>query len=270
MTPLLGIGDFSKMTYLSVKALRHYHSVGLLEPASVDPSSGYRYYRPGQVATAQLIRRFRDLGMPLEDVRGMLQAPDPEARNRAIVAHLERMERQLEQTQQTVASLRGLLEQTGQEAKVVRRSEPAIPAFAIVEHVRSADAVGWWVEAFTELHRALRVAGAERTGPDGALFDGAFFEDEEGTIVAFVPTDAPAPAGTRVRAYEVPAADLAVLRHSGPFHDLDLAYGAVGTWVTERALGGDGPIRERYLPLGDEDDLLAHETEVCWPVTDAR
>lgn len=61
----LMIGDFSRMTYLSVKALRHYHQIGLLEPADVDPTTGYRLYLPSQLPTAQVIRRFRELGMPL-------------------------------------------------------------------------------------------------------------------------------------------------------------------------------------------------------------
>ena len=76
MDALLGIGQFSKMTYLSVKALRHYHDVGLLEPAAVDPATGYRQYSVGQVGTAQAIRRFRDLEMPIEEVRRVLRAPD--------------------------------------------------------------------------------------------------------------------------------------------------------------------------------------------------
>ena len=52
MTTLLSIGDFSRMTYLSVKALRHYHDVGVLEPAQIDASSGYRFYLPNQVGMA--------------------------------------------------------------------------------------------------------------------------------------------------------------------------------------------------------------------------
>jgi MerR family regulatory protein len=43
MTASLSIGEYSRATCLSVKTLRHYHEVGLLEPAHVDPSSGYRY-----------------------------------------------------------------------------------------------------------------------------------------------------------------------------------------------------------------------------------
>src|SRR5262249_27560621 len=67
MSTLVGIGDFAKMTFLSVKALRHYHDVGLLAPAEVDPESGYRRYEVGQVPTAQVIRRLRELGMSLDD-----------------------------------------------------------------------------------------------------------------------------------------------------------------------------------------------------------
>ena len=65
--PLLSIGEFSRMTFLSVKTLRHYHETRLLEPAWIDPSSGYRYYEVTQVTTAQVIRRFRDLDLPIDN-----------------------------------------------------------------------------------------------------------------------------------------------------------------------------------------------------------
>ena len=80
------------MTHLSIKALRHYHDVGLLEPAEIDPTSGYRFYEPSQVPIAQVIRRFRDLGMPLDQIKDVLQAPDVPSRNQLMVAHLRRME----------------------------------------------------------------------------------------------------------------------------------------------------------------------------------
>jgi len=92
------IGEFSRMTHLSVKALRHYHDVGVLEPATIDPSTGYRSYEARQVAMAQVIRRLRDLGMPLDSIRTVLAAPDIQTRNREIAAHLARMEDQLAQT----------------------------------------------------------------------------------------------------------------------------------------------------------------------------
>src|SRR5215211_6104432 len=61
---LLTIGEFSRATHLSIKALRHYDDVGLLRPSEVDRDTGYRLYSTAQVPTAQLIRRFRALEMP--------------------------------------------------------------------------------------------------------------------------------------------------------------------------------------------------------------
>jgi DNA-binding transcriptional MerR regulator len=65
-----------------------HHNVGLLVPADVDPGTGYRRYTTDQVPTAQVIRRFRDLDMPLEDIGEVLRAPDPRTRNDLVTRHL--------------------------------------------------------------------------------------------------------------------------------------------------------------------------------------
>ena len=72
---MLSIGEFARATHLSVKTLRYYHDAGLLVPAGIDAHSGYRRYDVEQIGTAQVIRRFRDLGMPVEDVRTVLHTP---------------------------------------------------------------------------------------------------------------------------------------------------------------------------------------------------
>jgi len=102
MSGRLAIGDFARATHLSVKALRHYHRIGLLVPAEVERESGYRYYAPDQIATAHVIRRFRDLDMPLDEIAGVLGTDDLEARNRLITRHLDRLEESLNATQSAV------------------------------------------------------------------------------------------------------------------------------------------------------------------------
>jgi DNA-binding transcriptional MerR regulator len=116
--PTLTIGDFSRATHLSVKMLRHYHDIGLLEPADVDRYTGYRRYATAQIGTAQVIRRFRDLDMPLEEINAVLSAPDPQTRSLLISAHLARLEASLARTQDAVAALRGLLERPPAAAPV--------------------------------------------------------------------------------------------------------------------------------------------------------
>ena len=91
MSASLTIGDFARATHLSIKTLRHYHRVGVLEPADVDPDTGYRRYRTDQIPVAQIIRRFRQLDMPLEDIQAGLAAPDVAARNAVIANHLDRL-----------------------------------------------------------------------------------------------------------------------------------------------------------------------------------
>src|SRR4051812_19611275 len=83
----LGIGDFARATHLSVKTLRYYHGAGLLVPAEIDAHSGYRRYDVGQIGTAQVIRRLRDLGMPVDVVGAVLHTADLATRNELIADH---------------------------------------------------------------------------------------------------------------------------------------------------------------------------------------
>ncbi len=255
------------MTYLSVKALRHYHDVGLLEPVDIDSASGYRRYSTAQVSTAQAIRRFRDLDMPLEQVRAVLDAPDVNIRNEAILTHLRHMQDQLERTQTTVASLQALLEDVHRTSTVTRRSIGPTSTLAITEAVGFDDCGDWCGSAFDELHGELVVAGLASAGPDGALYFSDFFELGLGKVVAFVPFVGDAVPTGRAARLDLPAADVAVLVHEGPFADLDRTYGALGTHVALQCIGADGPIREHYIVAGAEIDPIDHRTEVCWPIT---
>ena len=270
MATLLTIGEFSRMTHLSVKALRHYHDVGVLEPATIDPFTGYRSYDAGQVVSAQVIRRLRDLGMSLDSIRTVLAASDVETRNREIAAHLMRMERQLEQTQASVAALRALLAGPAARPAIELRTIPAVTALAVQQVVDAADLVEWGSGAFDALSEALSAVGLTATGPFGALFPGDFFELERSEITVFLPVASggarPLSAG-RVRLLEIPAIEAAVAVHEGAFNEIDRTYGALGTAVAERAIGVEGPIREYYLvSSADTDDVSKHRTEVCWPV----
>jgi DNA-binding transcriptional MerR regulator len=270
MATMLTIGDFSRMTHLSVKALRHYHDMGVLEPAAVDPFTGYRLYDTSQVGSAQVIRRLRDLGMPLDSIAAVLAAPDLEARNREIAAHLARMERQLEQTQASVASLRALLTGPAVRPAIELRTIAAVTALAVREVVDAAELNRWGSEAFDALAAALSATGLTAAGAYGGLFHGDFFELERSEVTAFVPvaTDAAGlePAGG-VRLLQIPAVEAAVAVHEGAFREIDRTYAALGEVVAERAIGVDGPIREYYLvSSADTDDVAKHRTEVCWPV----
>ena len=70
---LMSIGEFAGRSRLSPKALRLYDELGLLPPARVDDSSGYRLYDPAQLDQARLIAALRQLQLPLSEIKALLQ-----------------------------------------------------------------------------------------------------------------------------------------------------------------------------------------------------
>jgi DNA-binding transcriptional MerR regulator len=263
----LAIGDFSRATLLSVKTLRHYHRIRLLEPADIDPDTGYRRYTTEQIPTAQVIRRFRDLDMPLGEIHAVLDAPDLRTRNQLISAHLARLELGLARTQYAVASLRGLLADPSAAAPIAHRRVEATMAAAITDVVDTADLLPWYQGALGELHATLAAQGVCAAGPAGGIYANELFADERGKATIFVPAAADVRRLGRVTPLVVPAAELAVILHPGSHADVDRAYGALAAYVTDHALQVDGPIREYYLVgRADTPDESAWRTEIGWPI----
>ena len=86
------IGQFARATGLTAKALRHYDALGLLSPASTDGSTGYRRYSHDQLPTGALVRRLRDLELPLDEVKRLLSYGDSPALEDALRVHRRRLE----------------------------------------------------------------------------------------------------------------------------------------------------------------------------------
>jgi DNA-binding transcriptional MerR regulator len=269
MRTSLPIGDFSRATHLSVKTLRHYHQVGLLTPADVDADTGHRRYTTDQIPSAQVIRRFRALEMPLDDIRAVLHAPDPPTRNALIATHLSRLEESLARTQQAAASLRELLQprHSGGSAVIEHRSVPPAPAATVREVIDVADLVAWYHGAMGELYGTLLAQRLAPAGPAGGVYASELFSDERGEAMVFVPCAEAVRSTGRVAAVVVPGAELAVITHTGPHEEMDRAYGELGTYVADHALAVDGPVREYYVVGGHETaDESLWRTEIGWPI----
>ena len=179
MSASVTIGEFSRLTHLTVKSLRHYHDQGLLTPHAIDPQSGYRRYAVDQAPAAMLIGRLRALDMPLAEVRRVLESADPGERDAVIAEHLLRMERELDRTRAVVASLRDLLSPATTLA-VHGRTLAELSVVAITEHVARADIGAWCDRTFTALYTDLLTAGGQPTGPGGALYGEEFFTEAAG------------------------------------------------------------------------------------------
>lgn len=263
----LTVGEFSRVSHLSIKTLRHYHDVGLLAPAEVAPDTGYRYYSLDQVPTAQVIRRLRDLEMPLADVKAVLATQDVTTRNELISAHLARLEDRLAQAQSAVESLRELLVRPERGPTIEYRTVSELPAIGIREVVDRHDVLSWWQGALGELHGFVTAQRLHCTGPISGLFASELLVDERGEAMVFIHTDPDVRPVGRVGPLVVPGAELAIAVHHGPLDTIDLTYGDLGSYAARHEIGVDGPLREYYLrsPLdvASAQDMV---TEVGWPI----
>lgn len=260
---MLTIGEFSRLTHLSVRALRRYHEGELLEPAVVDEATGYRYYAVEQIPVAQVISRLRELDVPVGDVQRILRTPDPTVRAALVAEHLQRLEAQLDRTRSAVVSLRRLLRPDLTPLEVELRAEPARTVAAVTAEVGHDDVEAWFAGAMAELEATV---GDAATGPMGGTYDNALFEQGRGQVLLYLPTPTPPRTG-RVRAVTLPAAELAVTTHVGEHDSADVTYGRLGTWVVANAMSVAGPVREVYrVGPRDTSDATAWRTEIGWPV----
>ncbi|WP_299038966.1 MerR family transcriptional regulator [uncultured Pseudokineococcus sp.] len=260
---MLTIGDFARLTHLSVRTLRRYHEAGLLEPARVGSSSGYRYYEPSQIPTAQVIARLRELDVPLAEVRQILLAPDPGTRSALVAQHLDRLETQLARTQAAVGSLQRLLRPDPDVLDVELVRTPARAAAAVEATVGCDEVLDWYAGAMAELHAVVHAPA----GPAGGLYDNALFTDDRGHALVYLPVAGPVPRVGRVHGVELAAVELAATVHHGTHDTIDVTYGELGRWVSEHALVVAGPVHETYL-VGPRETPAPDQwrTQIGWPV----
>jgi DNA-binding transcriptional MerR regulator len=267
MSTSFSIGEFSRATHLTVKTLRHYHEAGLLIPASVDHRTGYRRYSADQISVAQIVRRFRSLDMPVNEIHAVLASTDPAARNGLIAAHLRRLESELSRTQDAVASLRDILEHPAKDLRIERRRIESVPAAAIRQTVRAKDALSWFLGAMVEVHAVVKAQNLAPTGFPGGIFVNSLFSHGRGEATLFIPCKGSVRPTARVVGCMIPQTEIASLVHEGSYSNVDMTYGALATYVARHALPMEGPIREYYL-CGPQDtaDETAWRTEIGWPI----
>lgn len=166
------VGEVARLSGLSVRALRHYDEIGLLKPMTVG-ENGYRYYGPDELLRLQQILLQRELGVPLEDIRRALDAPDFD-RLAALQAHRERLAAEARRyadlvrtLDQTLAALKGDGQMDG--TAMYKGFDPK----------KQAEHEAWLVKRYGETARAeIEASKAKTKGWKQADFDAAQAEIE--------------------------------------------------------------------------------------------
>jgi DNA-binding transcriptional MerR regulator len=268
-TALMTIGAFARRSRLSLKALRIYDELGLLPPARIDPTTGYRSYTQDQVSRARLIGLLRRLDMPLGRIARVLDADGPEA-SRELAAFWAEAEASVEVKRRLVAYLGRHLEGRGEPMfDVATREVPEQRVLSIARSVFVKDLPDFISRAHLDLYDQLRRVNAQPRGPSFVIYHGEVNNDSDGPVEVCIPFTGDAPAGVEAAARAEPAhreAYTTITRAQCEFPGILDAYAAVEAWIEERGLSMGAAPREVYFVSEEEvgpDDLFC---DVAFPI----
>jgi DNA-binding transcriptional MerR regulator len=270
---MFSIGDFARHGRVSVRMLRHYDAIGLLQPAHVDDATGYRSYDAQQLSRLNRIVALKDLGFTLERVRTLLDEKIGVEELGGMLT-LRRAELQSQIAADT-ARLRGvearlhLIEREGAMPTddIQIKALPAVRVAELTDTAASFEpqSISPVIQPlYDELVRRLDRAGVTPVGPAIAYYENV--PDGDGVVVhATLPVNVEA-AGHDFAVVDLPAVEqAATIVHRGSMDNVMSSIQTLASWIDAHGYRSVGLNRELYLQTGDDVDTWV--TELQEPVT---
>jgi DNA-binding transcriptional MerR regulator len=263
------IGDFSRLTQVTVKALRHYDSLGLLTPARIDPESGYRYYSSTQLPRLNRIVALKDLGFSLDQIGQLLDADLSSEQLRAMLALKQNEVRdQIAAEQTRLARIEARLQQL-QEGSLASRYDVVLKSVdeqrvaSIRGLLPSRQAIGQLFRELTEFQFRHNLHGTIRT----TIWHETEYKERGIDAEAAVATDDVVPDDIRVSTRLLTAVEtMACVIHQGSRETIGDGCQALLEWIEANDFQLDGPERVVLLERGGADWNNA-VVEMQYPVT---
>ena len=273
---MIRIGDFSRLSRVTVKTLRYYDEVGLLKPIEVDRSSGYRYYEFSQLQRLYRILAFKDLGFSLEEIGHLLEENLPAEQMRGMLKLRQaEIRQQVEQEAERLDQVERWLRKIEQEDvmsdyDVVLKKIEATRVASLRRVVPTPPDQG---VLWGELLDFVGPKEVTMTGQPMAIYHDPEFKERDWDIEVCLPIAEKLVPEWEIQVYEMPGFDTAAcVVHNGPFATILDAYDALGKWVAENGYRTVAPVRELNLRLpdtpGDQNDPNT-VNEIQFPVEKA-
>ncbi len=268
---MLKIGEFSKLSRVSVRMLRHYDEIGLLKPAEIDRFTDYRYYREDQLPTAGRIAALKDMGFSLADIARILAVYDDRAQMERFFSERRR---ELEALSRDTAHKLTLLDAARERLRKEEDMSYNVTIKTIPE--RYAATVRMTVpryedEALIWSRMAEETCRMHLTEDDSCLcavtyLDGEY-KEENVEMMAWKTVKGSYPDTQHVKFRTLPEAMVASCTYRGSYTRITDVYAAVIAWMEANGYQPAGPMFNIYHVSPHEtqnpDEFV---TEICYPV----
>jgi DNA-binding transcriptional MerR regulator len=261
------IGEFSKLSQVSVKTLRYYDEIGLLRPSELDRFTGYRYYTATQLSRLNRILLLKYLGLSLDQIGRLLESDLPPAQLRGMLKLRQaEIERSIEEEEARLARVAALLIHIEQENVSMSNYDVVIKKVAPVRIASIRDVVanyGAQGELWGELGAYLAQHSVKPVAPCLTIDHNDSYKERDVDLEVCEVIDAALPVTDRVKVRELPAVEqMACTVHHGPFNQLNQGYQALMQWAEANGYRFTGPSREVYLQVSDDESTNVAEIQI--------
>ncbi|MBF8284674.1 MAG: transcriptional regulator, MerR family [Anaerolineales bacterium] len=263
------IGDFARMSQMSVKTLRYYDRMGLLKPVEIDRFTGYRYYNEAQLKPARLVLILRRLDMPLALIQQVLAA-DAKAAEEIVQAYWQGIEAQVAERRRILGYVHAYLQ--GKEQimtyTVNTKHVPEQPVISIRQTVSIQELVGYIDRSIRALQAHARAQGGEAAGAPQGIYHGEVNEDSNGPVEICLPVKGHIKPGKDIQVRSLAPAQVAhttITERQAEFPAILQAYDAIYEWIKQNGHKTTEPPREIYLSAPGEAGPDEPFIEIAWP-----
>ncbi len=266
---MLKIGDFSKLSRVSIRMLRHYDDIGLLKPAEIDDFTGYRYYREDQLFIIGRITALKDMGFALADITRILEIYDEKDKLDAyLIARQKELAKQAKETEYKMMLL--------DTARKRLRKEQDMSFDVTVKTIpeRYAATVHMVVPHYEDEGMAWNMMGECReplvpADPCYAIaeFLDDEFKEENVEIVVSMAVKGKYQDTEHVKFKTLPATKVASCIIKGSYDQMGDAYATVASWIKDNGYKMNGPMFNIYhVSPAQTQNPDEYVTEVCFPI----
>lgn len=264
---MLKIGDFSKLSQLTVKALRFYEKEGLLKPASVDEWTGYRSYETTQLTLAAKIKSYRQLGLSIEEIRAILSGADEKA---VLSEKADTMYFQKANMETRLSIIKSILEGKKMHDQVNEKNLPEMIVFSSETVLAKMEDKTSWIPSLgkecLELNPNVKCTDPEYEFCE--LLDGEYRK----TNVRIRHSQAVRTAGKEsetIKFRKLPATKVLSIYHKGAYETLGEAYAFIMEYAEKNGYRPIGLPRECYIDgIWNRETPDEYLTEIQLPIAE--
>lgn len=269
---MIKIGDFSKLSRISIRMLRHYAEMGLLIPEKVDPFTGYRYYYESQLPIANRITALKDMGFSLSAVGEILSHnPDPYSFERYLKIKRAEIQEQADAAGRRLRLLDTALERLRKDGTmlkydVTQKEIPELYAACVRQIIPTYAHEGTLWKILMEETAPM---GLHFTNPCYvmAVFHDKEFKETDVDVEVRQSVQGNYPNTKNVTFHTVPPVLVASTTYKGPYEQMTEVNKAVADWIRDNGYQFAGAAFNIYhVSPHETDNPEEYVTEVCYPI----